>query len=72
VKLYRSSAHLHHWIAYSDSEGWTVFPARFNGWEERRPADSLHPDQLFEVPLWLSFNTGLIESLEARRRKQAA
>jgi len=64
MKLYRSSLHPHHWIAYSEAIGWVVFPARFDGWDERRPATGLHPDHLFQIPLRMAFNTGLLESFE--------
>ena len=61
MKLYRSRVHPHHWVAYAVATGWVVFPAKVNGWEERRPAADPELLQLQEIPLWLSFNTGLLE-----------
>ncbi len=72
VKLYRSSSHPHHWIAYSDVDGWVVFPANAGGWEHRHEAVELHPDHLSEIPLWLSFNTGLLEEVEQHYRRKVA
>ena len=59
VRLYRSKTHPHHWVAYVEGSGWVVFPARENGWEERKPARGLDPLHLREVPLRLAQNTGL-------------
>ena len=67
IKLYRSSIHLDHWVAYSPATGWTMFPARPDGWNARRPAHGIDPLHLREVPLRLAFNTGLpgtVASLE--------
>ena len=66
IVLYRSPAHQHHWIAWSDSSGWLVFPAKFNGWQERQPYPGVPPSNLQKVPLWLSFNTGLLEAIMMR------
>jgi len=71
MKLYRSAAHPLHWIAYSDALGWMMFPAKCAGWEDRRPAAELRPADLFEVPLWLSFHTGLWERAQEKRRQAA-
>jgi hypothetical protein len=62
IKLYRSTIHSTHWVAYSPATGWTMFPARQNGWYNRQPARGLDPMHLREVPLRLAFNTGLLES----------
>ena len=43
IKLYQSAAHPKHWIAYVQSLGWLMFPARENGWEQRQPARGLDP-----------------------------
>jgi hypothetical protein len=66
IKLYRSAIHSDHWVAYSPTGGWTLFPARQDGWLHRRPARGLDPLHLREVPLWLAFNTGLPEAAESR------
>lgn len=71
-RLYRSVAHPHHWVVYTDNCGWQLFPARIGGWNERRPATGLHPAGLFETPLWLSFNTGLWEEVQAEAQLPAA
>jgi len=63
-KLYRSAVHANHWIAYSGTTGWMMFPARENGWRDRRPARGVDPVHLREVPLRLAFNTGLLEDQE--------
>jgi hypothetical protein len=60
-KLYRSAAHTNFWIAYSSSTGWIMFPARGDGWRDRRPARGLDPLHLREVPARLAFNTGMME-----------
>jgi hypothetical protein len=36
-----------------------MFPAKVNGWAERRPIRTTYGLDLHEVPLWMSFNTGL-------------
>jgi hypothetical protein len=36
-----------------------MFPARREGWHDRRPAHGIDPLYLREVPLRLAFNTGL-------------
>lgn len=71
-RLYRSSRDLQHWYVYEDSMGWMSFPARENGWAERRPVASVQGLELREVPLWLSFNTGLPERQRRRRLVRAA
>jgi hypothetical protein len=59
IKLYRSAAQPRQWVAYVPGEGWVVFPARENGWSERRPARGLDPLHLREAPLANAANTGL-------------
>jgi hypothetical protein len=68
VKLYRSAVHANEWVAYRDDLGWVLFPAETGGWARRRPATNLVVNQLFQVPVWLSFHTGLLEELEHRSR----
>jgi len=58
AKLYTSAIHSNHWIANVAGLGWFMFPARENGWEERRPARGLDPLYLREVPARLGENAG--------------
>jgi hypothetical protein len=71
-RLYRSARDLQHWFVFEDSVGWVKFPAKLNGWAERLPVEGLHGLDLREVPLWLSFSTGLLEARAGRSRQQAA
>jgi hypothetical protein len=48
------------------------FPARIDGWAERRPVRTVSGLDLREVPLWLSFNTGLQADRRGRRLHLAA
>jgi hypothetical protein len=61
MKLYRSAVHPGCWVAYVSGSGWVVFPARENGWEERRPARGLDPVHLRQVPLSCAAETGILE-----------
>jgi hypothetical protein len=63
-KLYRSAIHANYWIAYSASTGWIMFPAREDGWRDRRPGRGLDPVHLREVPMKLAANTGILEHCE--------
>jgi len=67
LRMYRSSRDLEHWYVLEDSGAWVNFPARANGWADRRPVRTVYGLDLREVPLWLSFNTGLPTA--ARRGK---
>jgi hypothetical protein len=69
-RLYRSAKDLQHWFVYENSVGWVTFPARINGWAARLPLRTVQGLDLREVPLWLSFNTGL--PVAARRLERAA
>jgi len=71
-RLYRSARDLQHWFVYEGSAGWVSFPARENGWADRRPMDMVRGLGLHEVPLWLSFNTGLLDTARPRRLSRAA
>ena len=62
TRLYISAAHPGHWVAYVAGTGWTIFPARENGWEQRRPARGLDPMHLRQVPAQLASRTGLPEA----------
>lgn len=71
-RLYRSPKDLQHWFVYDDSTGWVNFPARINGWASRRPVHTTNGLNLIEVPLWLSFSTGLLETPRTRKLQRAA
>jgi hypothetical protein len=71
-RLYRSSRDLQYWFVFDDSMGWVRFPARIDGWADRRPVPTVYGLDLREVPLWLSFNTGLPVDRLARRLHLAA
>jgi hypothetical protein len=58
-RLYRSAKDLEHWFVFDESIGWVTFPARIDGWAARRPLRTVYGLGLRQVPLWLSFNTGL-------------
>ncbi len=63
-KLYRSAIHANYWIAYSGNTGWIMFPAREDGWRDRRPARGIDPVHLREVPMKLAANTGMLEQVD--------
>jgi hypothetical protein len=72
VQLYRSTSDLQHWFVCIPETGWVRFPAKVNGWSERRMVTILSPHHLNQVPLWLAFNTGLLEAIEKRDLNRAA
>ena len=57
LTLYRSSNLLSYWVAHSESLGWVIFPAKANGWGDKKP---YHGDTnaLRLIPPRLGFNTG--------------
>ncbi|HUB81040.1 MAG TPA: hypothetical protein VMB03_19685 [Bryobacteraceae bacterium] len=71
-RLYRSARDLQHWYVHEDSTGWLIFPAKSNGWADRRMIDTVRGLDLREVPLRLAFNTGLLEARRPRRFSRAA
>jgi hypothetical protein len=71
-RLYRSPRDLQHWFVHVGAIGWFSFPAKENGWSERRPVRTVFGLGLREVPLRLSFNTGLLEAVSSRRANRAA
>jgi hypothetical protein len=71
VKLYRNSSDLSHWTVYLPDTGWVCFPAAESGWDRRHPAAAVDPRHLQEVPLWLAFNTGLLEARRSTPRQAA-
>lgn len=65
-RLYRSPRDLQHWYVHEEGAGWFTFPAKANGWAQRRPVFAVSGLELREVPLWLSFKTGLPAGVRAR------
>jgi hypothetical protein len=61
--LFRSPTHPYHWVVWSDRLGWQIFPAKVNGWAERASYTRFDPKRLQPVPLWMGFNTGLLEAV---------
>jgi hypothetical protein len=57
IALYRASHLLSHWVAHSDRLGWVMFPARPNGWTQRKPYNG-DIGGLMRLPARLGFNTG--------------
>jgi hypothetical protein len=62
ARLYRDLDHHDYWIAWSAKIGWVRFPARPNGWADRKPVVELGALHLREVPLAKAFNSDLIEA----------
>jgi hypothetical protein len=71
-RLWRSPKDLQHWFVFDDSTGWVTFPARVNGWASRRPVRTIRGLDLKEVPLWLSFGTGLLDAPRTQKWQRAA
>lgn len=71
-RLYRSPRDFRHWFVYDAVMGWMMFPARIDGWLDRRPLSSLQGLDLLEVPLRLAFGTGLAETASRRRTSRRA
>ena len=71
VRLYRSTWDLQHWFVHIPGPGWTRFPARIDGWADRRLVAMLRHDHLQPVPLWLAFNTGLLEAIQNQNDRAA-
>ena len=69
-RLYRSAKDLEHWFVHDEPTGWVKFPARIDGWADRKAIRTVRGLDLREVPLRLSFNTGL--PITIRRLHQAA
>jgi hypothetical protein len=59
MKLYRSKQYPKRWYACSNSTGWVMFPAEYNGWEKRQPARGVDPIDLRQVPVQLAFDAGI-------------
>jgi hypothetical protein len=70
--LYRSSLYPQHWLVWNESGDWNQFPAKINGWGERRAVNGVDRRHLRQVPLRMAFRTGLLESLERQRVRKAA
>ncbi|MGA2148204.1 MAG: hypothetical protein ABSH49_24920 [Bryobacteraceae bacterium] len=72
VQLYRSTRDLQHWFVRIPGTGWVRFPAKVNGWAEHRMVTMFSQQHLNQAPLWLAFNTGLLEGIEKRGLDRAA
>lgn len=72
VKLYRHVLDAGHWYVSLPEARWVEFPAKANGWTERRPVLILRKGRLQHVPLRVVFNTGLVEALAEWLHTQAA
>ncbi|HXK04448.1 MAG TPA: hypothetical protein VMS37_18750 [Verrucomicrobiae bacterium] len=70
-RLYRSPDEPFHWLVWTD-DGWFRFPAKLDGWAEHYAATNVSHHKLQRVPLWMAFNTGLIESFELQVPNRAA
>jgi hypothetical protein len=70
--LYRSAKDLEHWFVYLEGAGWLMFPAKIQGWADRRAVQDLQRWELHEVPAWLAFGTGLLEAVAGRPLRKAA
>ena len=72
VRLYGSTTDLEHWFVHIPGTGWARFPAKVKGWAEHRTVTILSHRHLNRVPLWLAFNTGLLEGMEKLGLERAA
>jgi hypothetical protein len=72
IKLYKSSCHPRHWVAYAPGLGWFLFPNRENGWEHRQAARGLDPMHLRQVPHQCADATGMPEFATDIRELQVA
>lgn len=72
IRLYTSALHPGYWLANVPGTGWVMFPAKENGWEQRRPARGLDPVHLREVPARLAFHTGMPEAEFAAEFRKVA
>jgi hypothetical protein len=72
VKLYRSSLHPGQWIAHIAGMGWWAFPAKPEGWADRKPARGVDPVHLRQAPLQMALNTGMPEAIDAAHETTAA
>jgi hypothetical protein len=70
-RLYRSPDEPFHWLVWTN-DCWFRFPAKLDGWAERRAATNVSRQKLQRVPLWMAFNTGLIEWFELEVPNRAA
>ncbi len=62
IRLYISAVHPGQWLANVAGTGWVMFPARANGWEQRRPARGIDPVHLRQVPASRASGAGLPEA----------
>ena len=68
----RGSLDLQHWFVRIAGADWKGFPAKANGSAEHRIVTLLGPQHLNKVPLWLAFNTGLLECIEKLNLERVA
>ena len=66
MSLYRNPADLDHWYI-REKNVWMRFPAKVNGWLERRQVTMMDFSHLQPAPLWLAFNTGMPPVKRGRR-----
>jgi len=72
VNLYRNSRDLEHWFVRIPGTGWARFPAKPDGWAEHAIVTLPAQQYLNRVPLWLAFNTGLLEWIQELNLEPAA
>jgi hypothetical protein len=72
MRLYSSIDHPGQWVAHVRDSGWMVFPARENGWEERKPVRGLDPIHMREVPPRMGAASGLPQPSEAANFRRVA
>jgi hypothetical protein len=63
---------LQHWFVHIPGTGWARFPAKIDGWAEHQMVFEPGREHFTRVPLWLAFNTGLLEAVECRSPYRAA
>jgi len=72
AELYRSTRDLQHWFVLMPGAGWSQFPPKIDGWSDRQPVIMLSREHLHLVPLWMAFNTGLLEAIARQDLERAA
>lgn len=63
---------MQHWFVHIPGTGWARFPARTNGWTDYCMVPKPDMQYLSRVPLWLAFNTGLLEGVRNHDLRHAA
>lgn len=72
MKLFWSKQRRQDWVAFSEETGLVIFPAEFNGWQKRQPANDVSADELREIPLRVAAGTGIPATTARRRVRKAA